>query len=222
MPESRQTISPVISVNNLAMEFDGVRLFEGLAMRLDQHEKVTVTGPSGCGKSTLLHCLLGFVTPAAGSIHILNQRLNDRSVWPLRTQMAYVPQQPMLGFATVSQVLQQPFTFKNNRSLSDNLQRIPAMLERLLLPTTIQSQEINKLSGGEKQRIALLLALLLDRKILLLDEVSSALDHEAKTAVIELLREQVDLSILSISHDQEWQGISSRVITLQKLPRDRS
>jgi len=221
MPESRQNNVPLIKVDDLVMEFDGVRLFEGLSMHLNLHEKVTITGPSGCGKSTLLHCLLGFVTPAAGSIQILNQHLNDQSVWPLRAQIAYVPQQPMLGFATVSQVLKRPFTFKKNRSLSDNLQRVPAMLERLLLPPTIQSREINKLSGGEKQRIALLLALLLDRKILLLDEASSALDQEAKTAVIELLREQVDLSILSVSHDQEWQSFSSRVITLQKLQHNR-
>ncbi len=216
MPESRHHTQPAIHVNALVIEHDGARLFDDLTLHLGHHEKVTLSGPSGCGKSTLLRCLLGFVLPAAGSIHILGQELNCLSVWQLRRQIAYVPQEPMLGHGKVSQVLQRPFAFKTNRLFAENLQHIPALMEQLLLPRTLLSKKIDQLSGGEKQRITLLLALLLERKILLLDEASSALDQEAKSAVIELLREQGDLSILSVSHDQEWQGFSSRVITLQK------
>jgi len=74
------------------------------------------------------------------------------------------------------------------------------------------------LSGGEKQRLALVSALLLDRPILLLDEASAALDAEAKRAVAAHLSGMHDLTVLSVSHDAEWQGFSNRVIDLPGAP----
>jgi ABC-type bacteriocin/lantibiotic exporter with double-glycine peptidase domain len=75
------------------------------------------------------------------------------------------------------------------------------------------------LSGGEKQRIALVSALLLDREILLLDEASSALDQAAKFAVIDLLKSRAALTVLSISHDKEWIGFSDSVFDMCKNGR---
>jgi len=205
---------PVIVVNNLDVELDGVRLLDDFCLHLDQDEKVSISGPSGCGKSTLLHCLLGFILPQRGSVKILGRELTDRSVWQLRPLIAYVPQEPMLGQGSVEQILQRPFSFKINRSQQYNMQRIPGLLEHLLLPQTLLQRTMEQLSGGEKQRVALILALLLERKILLLDEASSALDQDAKMAVIDLLRDSGNLSVLSVSHDQEWHGFSSRKITM--------
>lgn len=208
MPET------AIDIDNLSVTIEQQPLFSGFNLTLAQGRKTTLIGRSGSGKSTLLRCLLGFVVPSAGAIRIFGQELTSHSVWQLRTRMAYVAQEPELGSAMVEGVLNQPFTFKANRHLRENRRFIPELLNQLQLPETILTKPITSLSGGERQRIALISALLLDRDILLLDEASSALDQEAKHAVIELLKQRDNLTILSVSHDQEWISLASDVVDL--------
>jgi ABC-type lipoprotein export system ATPase subunit len=91
-------------------------------------------------------------------------------------------------------------------------------MERLGLAASLLKQDIASLSGGEKQRVAILSDLLLDRPILLLDEASSALDAKSKQRVVEVMREMKDRTILSVSHDTEWLDFSDRVVTLPASP----
>lgn len=125
--------------------------------------------------------------------------------------MAYVAQEPELGEGKIRDILERPFNYKANRHLQENLSRVPSLMQKLDLPKSLLEKELSTLSGGEKQRFALLSALLLDRRILLLDEPSSALDKGSKDMVIELLKSQQKLTILSISHDREWLSLSDRV-----------
>lgn len=205
---------PAIDIDNLTVNIDGNRILSGLCLRLLPGRKMTLVGRSGCGKSTLLRCLLGFVPAADGTIRIFGRELTAASIWQLRTRMAYVAQEPEMAAGRVRDFLEHPFTFSSNRHLRNNLADAPTLLDRLLLPHTLLDKEISTLSGGEKQRIALLSALLLDREILLLDEASSALDPAAKLAVIELLKAREALTVLSVSHDQEWMGCSDELFDL--------
>lgn len=206
--------STAIEIKNLSIAMEQQLLFSGLNLSLTPGQKTTLVGKSGCGKSTLLRCLLGFASPDAGTIHIFGKELTRHSVWQLRTHMAYVAQEPELGTGKVLDILEQPFSFKANRHLRGNLDRTPELLEQLHLPGQILDKETSMLSGGERQRIALLSALLLNREILLLDEASSALDQASKLAVIELLKNNEGMTILSVSHDQEWLGFSSDIVEL--------
>jgi ABC-type iron transport system FetAB ATPase subunit len=207
---------PAIEIDHLTVKLDGQKLFSGLDLDLHQGQKLTLTGRSGCGKSTLLHCLLGFVEPAEGTIRIFGEELTSDSVWQLRTRMAYVAQEPAMGTGKVRDLLKHPFTFNNNRHLRNNIVQVPELMERLYLHETLLDKDISTLSGGEKQRFALISALLLDRDILLLDEASSAMDQAAKHAVIGLLGSSEKLTVLSVSHDQEWIGFSDEVVDLAK------
>jgi putative ABC transport system ATP-binding protein len=98
--------------------------------------------------------------------------------------------------------------------------RVPELMERLHLPEAVMDKDVSSLSGGEKQRVALISALLLDREILLLDEASSALDQAAKHAVIDLLRSREALSVLFASLDREWIGFSDILVDLCKAQRE--
>ncbi len=209
--------TPAIDINSLRLAREGATLFSELTMRLAPGEKAILAAPSGYGKSTLLRSLLGFVPPVAGTIHLFGSELTPRSAWQLRLRMAYVDQEPDLGDGTVDAVLTHPFAYKNNLHLRANLDRIPTLMEDLLLPASLRKKEINTLSGGEKQRLALLSALLLERDILLLDEPTSALDQKAATAVFDLLRQQQQLTVLAISHDQQWVNAFDRIIDLQQI-----
>lgn len=88
-------------------------------------------------------------------------------------------------------------------------------MERLFLPNEILNKDIAALSGGEKQRIAVICAFLLDRGIILLDEASSALDKTATLAILELLNSKKMLTVISVSHDENWQSFSDRIIELR-------
>jgi len=172
-----------IHISDLRLAFDGRTLVDGLDWRVRVGSRSTVTGPSGSGKSTLLKCLLGFEQPAAGSIDVLGTRVGHSTIWNLRKQVAWVPQEPELGDGTALDYLRRAFSYRANRALTDPFPRAAQLAEEFLLTGGIFDQSIHRLSGGEKQRVALISALLLDRPLLLLDEPFSAIDPEARRCV---------------------------------------
>ena len=206
--------SPVLRVDGLTVRFHERLLFERFSLRLLQGERITVTGRSGSGKSTLLRCIVGFLSPHAGSIHVKGERISAATIWRLRCLMAYVPQEPELGTGSVRTVLEEPFAYRANADLRNNLERIPDLFERLFLPHTLLDREMTKLSGGEKQRIAIISALLLQREILLLDEATSALDEGARLALAEYLTAQRNITILSVAHDAADLPLGGSVVPL--------
>ncbi len=188
------------------------------SLRLAPGERVGLAGPSGCGKTTVLRCALGLTVPAEGEIRVHGEVMNRHTVWKLRRQLGYVAQEPDLGTGTVREVVERPFQFRANSGQRDRLSLLPAFMEQLGLSESILTQEIASLSGGEKQRIAILSVLLLARPILLLDEASSALDAASKQRVAEVMQALKEHTILSVSHDTEWLGFSDRVVTLSAKP----
>jgi putative ABC transport system ATP-binding protein len=208
--------TPAIEIEDLSVLVAGQNILSGFSLRLFPGQKITLVGRSGCGKLTLLRSLLGFVALEKGTIRIFGRELTSHSVWKLRTHMAYVAQEPEMGTGKVRDLLVCPFAFRNNRHLRGNMDRIPELMERLYLPGSVLDKNVSALSGGEKQRIALISGLLLDREILLLDEASSALDQVAKYAVIDLLGVSKTLTVLSVSHDREWIGFSDELVDLSQ------
>ncbi|MBN2132699.1 MAG: ATP-binding cassette domain-containing protein [Sedimentisphaerales bacterium] len=183
--------------------FDGHAVLQDFSMSLGAGETALLTGPSGCGKSTVLRCLLGFVAPETGSVRVEGQPLTAETVWHLRRHLAYVGQEPELGAGTVSEVLERPFHYRANAGLRDNLERVGALFERFALARGLLDKEAGDLSGGEKQRVALIAAILLDRPIFLLDEVTSALDRAGKQVVADYFRSRDDATVLLVAHDPD-------------------
>ncbi len=210
------TDTSFLYLNNLTVDFEHVTLFRGVSLSLKAGDKVTLSGPSGSGKSTILRCIIGFV-PFEGTICLNSEPLTAQSVWRLRQKIAYVAQEPDLGPGTVEEALARPFTYKANQELSLNPQEVNLLFDHFLLPASLQSKEMGTLSGGEKQRVALISALLLKRPLLLLDEAASALDTESKGRVRDYLRAQSDITILSVSHDTRDFILSETMLNIQNL-----
>lgn len=192
---------PPIAIAGLTLAFGGRTVLQDFSLQVAVREKVVLAGASGSGKSSLLACLLGFLAPAAGRIAIRGEPLTLRSAWRLRRAMALVQQEPDLGELGVAEWLREPLAFRANEALRGNFARVPEWLARLRLSPAILKQKGPELSGGEKQRLALVSALLLDRPILLLDEPASALDPEARRAVYECLAGLDRQTLLLVSHD---------------------
>ncbi len=203
-----------IEVVNLGVNYGGRWVLRGLDMKIRPGETVALAGVSGSGKSTLLKCILGFAGPTEGFVRVFDHPVDGHGVWQARRCLAYVAQEPDLGAGTARQAIERPFTYKANMHLRHNLGRLPLLLERFNLESGILDKGVSSLSGGEKQRIALVSALLLDRPVILLDEVSSALDKANSRAVAEYFREVDDLTVLSVAHDSEWLGAPDHVMHL--------
>lgn len=210
-----------LRVDALTVGFNERRLVERFSLSLAEGDKVTVTGPSGSGKSTLLRCVVGFVPPHEGSIHIKGERLSEVTVWRLRCFMAYVPQEPEMGTGRVRSILEEPFGYGANTGLRSNLSHIPDLFDCFLLPRALLEQDLGRLSGGEKQRVAIIGALLLQREILLLDEATSALDKRIQAALAEYLLQQKSLTILSVAHAADDLPLAGKVVTLNSYDEQK-
>lgn len=206
-----------LEIDRLTVRFDGQEVLKDFSLTLESGRKALLTGPSGCGKSTVLRCLLGFVVPQAGSIRIAGAPLTAQSVWALRRHLAYVGQEPDLGTGIVREILEQPFHYHANVSLRGNLDRVPKLFDTFGLPQAYLNKAIGDLSGGEKQRVALISALLLDRNIFLLDEVTSALDRASKQIVADYFRSRSEATVLFVAHDPEWFPFADPVIQMPRL-----
>lgn len=207
---------PDIEFRSLYLSFDTKKVLEDLSLKVYPGRKVLISGRSGTGKSSIFNCLLGFLRPDSGEILVQGQSLSALSVWEIRRKMAFVAQEPELGSGKVREVLERPFTYKHNRPVRENLDKLRMLWGAFLLEDALLEKDMSLLSGGEKQRTAIVLALLLERPILLLDEASSALDRESKSAVSCHLQGRDDLTILAISHDQEWANCCDSRFTLSE------
>lgn len=192
--------SAAVEIQNLKLTFNSKTVLEGFSLAVAEAETVVLAGPSGCGKSSILLCLLGFLTPESGAISLQGTPLTPETVWAIRRQVAYVPQEPDLGTGSVQQWLDQMLSFQANTGVSGEL--LTGRLHAVGLTETLLEQPAEKLSGGEKQRVALATALLLQRPILLLDEPTSALDPSSRDKVYHLLRQLTETTVLMISHDE--------------------
>lgn len=196
-------MNPVLDIKNLTIRFGDKTVIDRLSLSLMSGQKASLSGPSGAGKSTLLKAILGFVIPQSGTIQVKGTLMSANTIWKLRRELAYVPQEPEMEAGRVREVIARPFQFQANQSLKSNLNNIPELFDRFLLTSDLLDKDITQLSGGEKQRVTLIMSILLNRKIFLLDEVTSALDADSKKAVKTWFDEQSNVTVLAISHDPE-------------------
>ena len=174
-----------------------------LSFELPRGEALAVQGPSGAGKTLLLRALAD-LDPSDGQVS-LDQRPRDAMTGPAwRRDVCYVAAEPGWWGETVCE------HFADWPALAD-------LLARLRLPAAMATGQIGQLSTGERQRLALLRALELNPRVLLLDEPTGPLDDEATEAVEEIVRERLidGASVVWVTHDRiQAKRIASRALTL--------
>jgi ABC-type multidrug transport system ATPase subunit len=194
----------MIRVDDLTLKFDDQPLYEGFSLRVDQGEKVTLAGESGTGKTTFIHMLLGFIPPQQGTVTIMGRPLNAANIEYIRTNTAYVPQELHLPPGTAEEFFYMPFSFKENRHKKPDSQKTHKILTDLGLRESILKKNMDEISGGQKQRLAIASAVLLDKALLILDEPTSSLDGKSIQKAADLIFPQKELTVLSTSHNKWW------------------
>ena len=188
-----------------------------LDLRVEHGEFLSLLGPSGCGKTTTLRLIAGFEAPDTGEIRIAGENVARlppyrRPVNTVFQSYALFPHLSVLD--NVSYGLKQRGLGRRERG-----DRARAMLELVRLPG-IERRKPRELSGGMQQRVALARALVLEPKVLLLDEPLGALDLKVRKELqIELKRiqESVGITFVYVTHDQEEAlAMSDRVAVLSK------
>lgn len=204
----------MLAFDNISIVFNGHTIIQGLNFKMEKGEKIVIKGESGSGKSSLLNTLTGFVRPSNGKIIFKGHELSPKNFSNLRNELAYLPQQISFNNLDVEAFIRLPFQFDRNKSLNPSMNQIERFFRDFGLKPDLLKSKMQDISGGEKQRVALISCLLLGRKILLLDEPTSALDSQIKQKVMHFLFEQEHVTIMSASHDPEWVERCTKVIDI--------
>jgi putative ABC transport system ATP-binding protein len=205
---------PIIRFDHVSVSVYEKTILSDISFSLFPGQKAVLCGKSGSGKSSVLRALLGLHPITSGTVYFQEQPLSSSSVQAIRSHTAYIGQEPMLGAETVREALLLPFQFKTHRGHRPTEAQLIEVLHRLQLSSDILSRESNRVSGGEKQRIALARGLLLGKKLYLLDEVTSALDAQSKQVVFDVFSDP-NLTVLSVAHDPEWLELCDTIFELE-------
>ena len=204
----------MIEFKNITLKVHQQTLLKQTNLHIIPNNKLVVQGLSGCGKSSLLKSVVGAFPIFGGSIQIDGMKLCAKNITKIRARIAFIGQEPVLGAKNVRDALLLPFSFKAHHGKEPSKNTIIKTLERLHLPPAILDKPSKRISGGEKQRIAIARALLLGKNIFLADEITSALDPKSKIAVMnELFRSGTTL--LSVSHDPDWIERCDRMVEIK-------
>lgn len=191
----------IFELNAINLTLDAKPILKDITMTVPKGAMLTITGPSGSGKSTLLRVLATLMTPTSGTITFDGQLQSAYAKTDYRRQVSYCFQQPSLFGDTVQDNLAFPFEI---RKLDFDATKALAALQSVDLPEAMLQAKITSLSGGEKQRVALIRNLLFPPQVLLLDEVTTGLDPDTKAVVHQLIANfhQQGVTVISVTHDE--------------------
>ena len=206
----------ILSLTDISYQVEQRQILNKVNLEVKAGDFLTLTGPSGGGKSTLLKIIASLISPSDGEIIFQGQNQRDYEITTYRQLVSYCFQQPSLFGQTVADNLQFPFVIRNEASSQVQIEQA---LTKVNLPTSYLNKNITELSGGEKQRVALLRNTMFLPKILLLDEVTVGLDARSIEIVhqfIKQLWQEAGLTIIQITHNQTELSQAAKVLWLEE------
>lgn len=208
-----------LEIKNVEKKFGPVPVLRGLNLSVNEHQVVCLIGPSGCGKSTLLRCINGLEQIQSGEILLEEDRVSGPGVDlnKLRQQVGIVFQSFNLfpHMSVLENVTLAPTkVLKVDRA--EAVAKAMVLLKRIGLEAKAADYP-DRLSGGQQQRVAIVRALAMEPKLMLLDEITSALDPELVSEVLNIVRDLAEqgMTMLLATHEMGFaKEVASKVCFL--------
>ena len=207
-------------LEKVSLSYDKRQILDDINLNLNSGEIIGLLGPNGAGKSTIFNLLIGLVKPNFGKVIIGNKNVNEEPVYirAKKYKIGYVPQ--LGGYFHDLTLLENlkaagEILIENE---SDRLTKINLLISKFALDN-VQEIKAKFLSGGQKRKLVICMALLGDPKILLCDEIFAALDvltiHMLKEILVNLQRENPQMCIMICEHQaRELLSIVDRALVL--------
>ena len=192
----------LLELSNISYAVKAKTIIRDVSLAVNEGDYLTIVGPSGSGKSTLLKLCSDLISPTLGSITYNGRNLTTIEPESYRKEVGYCFQRPYLFAKTVRRNILFPYDI---RGMKPDMKRIKLLFDLLHMPMEYFERRNDELSGGEMQRICLIRSLIFEPKVLLLDEVTSALDS-VNTAIVEQVIDELyknGITIVSITHNEE-------------------
>lgn len=175
---------PLLQVENITSGYGDMDILRQVSVMIEEHEIVSIIGPNGAGKSTLMKTIFGLLHPREGSITLAGQEISKYAPHQIvRQRMCYVPQVANVFTAlTVEENLEMGAFVLDGSDLEARKQRVYGMFPKL---RERRRQAAGKMSGGERQMVAMGGALMIDPKLILLDEPSAGLSPKLVDEIFE-------------------------------------
>ncbi|MBW6411857.1 ABC transporter ATP-binding protein [Clostridium weizhouense] len=210
----------LLKISDLSMNYHSIKgetkALNNINFEVDNEEFISILGPSGCGKSTLLNIISGLLSPSSGSVLYKNEDIKNNL-----NKIGYMFQKDHLfEWLTVWDNVLLGLKIKKQIT-KENIERVDALLETYGL-SKFKNHHPSELSGGMRQRVALIRTLALDPEILFLDEPFSALDYQSRLLVCDdvfkIIKKEKKTAIM-VTHDiAEAISTSKRIIVLSQRP----
>jgi spermidine/putrescine ABC transporter ATP-binding subunit len=205
----------ILELRNLTKRYGSILGVGPVSLSVNEGEFISLLGPSGCGKTTTLRCVGGFEHPTSGDILFDGESIVDRP--PHQRNMGLVFQSYAL-FPHLSIFENVAFGLRLRRRLGQEITRRVREALALVNLAGLESRYPNQISGGQQQRVALARALVLEPRLLLLDEPLSNLDFKLRIQMreeIKKLQQRLGITTIHVTHDQsEALTLSTRVVVL--------
>lgn len=211
-----QTLAGGLELRDLSFIYPGSpATLQNLNLRIAPGSFTAIVGPSGAGKSTLLRLLLGLYRPSAGQILLDERELHSYEARWLRARMAWVPQEPLLFAGTVQENLAALAPGARPEAMRKALDTV-GLGREIGLQTPLEDDG-GGLSVGQRQRLAIAAALLREAKILLLDEITSALDRNSEGQVMAALEAaRPGRTVIVVAHRLATVQHADQIVVMEK------
>ncbi|MEP7456595.1 amino acid ABC transporter ATP-binding protein [Phyllobacterium sp. SB3] len=199
---------PVVQLNNIEKSYGTLKVLDGISLSVESRQVVAVIGRSGSGKSTMLRCINGLEPIQAGSIEVATHKLlpGKKDLRELRMEVGIVfqsynlfPHLTVQENITLAPIIVKSIPKKEAEQIAESVLRQVGLIDKL-------HKYAHQLSGGQQQRVAIARSLAMQPKVMLFDEVTSALDPELTGEVLTVMKQLAEdgMTMILVTHEMAF------------------
>lgn len=208
----------IIEINNLTFRYDNKFIYDNFSLNIKRGTWVTIAGPNGSGKTTLVKIIAGLVKTYS-DVKVFGKKIDRKSIYDIRKEVGFVFDNPDNFFACETVEDELAFSLENMAVFPSTIKKKIKEISQLLELEGILKENPYNLSGGEKQKLALACALMLEPRILVLDEALMMVDVNERDVLLKILKDynsKKRVTIISFTHNLDEAIYSDRLVVLNQ------